>query len=353
MRQCFIHIGTHRTATTSLQTSLSSAASVLRSHNYLYPLSGRPPETPDGHHNIAWELSGDRRFRSEYGSISDLMAEIHDFPGDVILSSEDFECSVFSEERFRWFVHVLQRNDLAVHIIVYLRNQIDYAESLYRVMLRFGVRDPFDEFLRKVINEGQFCWQEWILSFCYKQLLASVESIENASIVVRSYDNPVHGSIIDDYFSILGLSAASLPIDSSIRLNANGTIAESIRMFYQNGKGSPLDALEDQVIDGLCQSIGTRKLPLLDQSRHRLVLRFQESNELIQTRYGINLTSRGQSTTLRRDSENGDDEWCTEELFSEAFRHQIDRLARLSKHDCPGTIDSRVSLSRLRGRTRA
>jgi hypothetical protein len=44
-----------------------------------------------GHHNIAWELCGDRRFRPDLGTIDDFFSEIDKSDRNVILSSEDFE----------------------------------------------------------------------------------------------------------------------------------------------------------------------------------------------------------------------------------------------------------------------
>jgi hypothetical protein len=96
MRQCFIHVGTHKTGTTSLQRALSRHQETLRSRRYLYPRTSRPPQAPDGHHNVALEISGDRRFRSEYGTLEDLIAEIQGARDHhILLSSEDLFSSDF------------------------------------------------------------------------------------------------------------------------------------------------------------------------------------------------------------------------------------------------------------------
>ena len=86
-----LHTGLHKTGTTALQSFLSTAAEELSTRGLLYPMAGRPPDFPDGHHNIAWQLGGDRRFRSSAGTLDDVASEISAFPGDAILSSEDFE----------------------------------------------------------------------------------------------------------------------------------------------------------------------------------------------------------------------------------------------------------------------
>src|ERR1044072_876913 len=114
MRRCFLHLGTHKTGTTSLQALLNESYLKLRELGYLYPRAGRPPEVPFGHHNIAWEISGDRGFRAENGGIEDLLAEIKGVPHDVIISSEDFECSLGRDGALPEFIRQLQTCGLHV-----------------------------------------------------------------------------------------------------------------------------------------------------------------------------------------------------------------------------------------------
>ena len=67
----------------------------------LYPASGRLSRgAPGGHHNIAWQLAGDRRFHRSAGTLDDVAAEIAAFPGDAILSCEDFESILGNTKRF-------------------------------------------------------------------------------------------------------------------------------------------------------------------------------------------------------------------------------------------------------------
>lgn len=105
-RRLFIHAGLHKTGTTALQCALALNPNWITDHEYRFPLSGRPYGA--GHHNIAWELSHDRRFRAEYGAISDLIAEIRHGDYNVILSSEDFTGALAHPCRFQEFVNTLR-----------------------------------------------------------------------------------------------------------------------------------------------------------------------------------------------------------------------------------------------------
>src|SRR5215203_3005331 len=102
-RRCFLHIGTHKTGSTSLQVLLYAHPTVLQAHGCLYPKTGRSPDSPAGHHDIAWEISGDARHQRAYGTIDDLAVEIASVPHDIILSSEDFECSICQRDAFASF----------------------------------------------------------------------------------------------------------------------------------------------------------------------------------------------------------------------------------------------------------
>ena len=89
-RTCFIHIGTHKTASTYLQRFISLNEEVLAKCDIFVPRSGRT-HAGSGHHNIAWGLSDDRRFMNGAGDISDMIAEIEGCPEkNVLISSEDF-----------------------------------------------------------------------------------------------------------------------------------------------------------------------------------------------------------------------------------------------------------------------
>src|SRR6185437_8931332 len=68
-----LHVGLHKTGTTAVQTALAAAAGRLRERHLLYPKAGRPADF-DGHHNVAWQLAGDHRFRPAFGTVNDVAA---------------------------------------------------------------------------------------------------------------------------------------------------------------------------------------------------------------------------------------------------------------------------------------
>lgn len=61
MNEIILHIGTHKTGTTTLQRFCASASDALAERGILYPRSARPRYGPTaGHHLIPWSIRGKR-----------------------------------------------------------------------------------------------------------------------------------------------------------------------------------------------------------------------------------------------------------------------------------------------------
>src|SRR5581483_5726152 len=88
-----IHLGATKTASTFLQKCLFANEALLREHGIYMPKAGRLPWATDviSHHNLAWELYGDRRYRESHGRWNDMLAEVKGTGADtVMLSTEAF-----------------------------------------------------------------------------------------------------------------------------------------------------------------------------------------------------------------------------------------------------------------------
>jgi hypothetical protein len=145
-RICFLHAGTHKSGTTYLQNFLQGNEFALASEGLYVPVAGRV--SPSGHHNIAWELTGDARYDPTQGTVSDLLAELSSVrPLRACVSSEDFEYLYRNAEALRTLRLRLNEIGYAVKVIFYLRPQAEYVESVYAELVRHGFRLDFLEFL--------------------------------------------------------------------------------------------------------------------------------------------------------------------------------------------------------------
>lgn len=285
IRRCYIHIGTHKTGTTSLQHVLNTQRNKLIELSYLYPCTGRPANARRGQHNIAWALSRDRRFRKRYGTIDELLTEIAGVRYDVILSSEDFESCIFHPEAFASFIERLKGLNLDITLIVYFRNQVEYSRSLYLELLPFGLNVPFREFLAVLMDRGEFRWREWIFPFDYEEFFKRLQSIDHVAVVARSFDS-ARGALIDDFCSILGFSSTKLITGEDIRLNEPTSTATALAHYYRNCVGRWLLPSERTALSSLYQSAEIQ-IDMTHHSKLKLIERFANSNQRLSQVSGI------------------------------------------------------------------
>jgi hypothetical protein len=164
-----MHIGTHKTGTTSLQSMIARNETYFADQGLFYPTVGR---AGDGHHNLAWELNGDERYDPSFGSFDDLLNELRQAkPRAVLISSEDFEYLHLRPESLRNFRRRLSRLGYKTHVIVVLRQPPDYLESLYFELQKYGLEEEFDGFRGRALAEGGIAFRGWDFRLNYNQLV--------------------------------------------------------------------------------------------------------------------------------------------------------------------------------------
>lgn len=296
MRRCFIHIGTHKTGTTAIQHLLSSNRAALEEKGYLYPQAGRPELLP-GHHNLAWEISGDRRFRDSYGKIDDLMREVNGRPEDIILSSEDLECSLHSRPGFSDFISTLQSNGFLVTVILYVRSQADYLARIYLTLLIFRMDLTFDDILELTLERAGFRWREWVFDFDYCDVLTRISEIADVNVMVRSYER-ARTSVCGDFLSVFGLTLRDLRVDAEVFENVSLPLRDYLLMFLQNRLGRRLIGDEENAVDNLVLP-GDRRIELSPAAGLRVWRKFRDSNRTLFLQHGIPEPEAGRTSEAR------------------------------------------------------
>lgn len=160
VEQLVLHIGTHKTGTTSIQAALKSSVSSLEEHGIIYPVAGRGPLS--GHHNFVWGLKGRPRYSPELGGIEELAREAHDARADVVVvSSETFTDGAWDTglvdlaERLQT---TLRASDVRVQ--AYVRPQWDYMESNYVQLARRGyLSRAFSEHVDMSLDHWRFDYE--------------------------------------------------------------------------------------------------------------------------------------------------------------------------------------------------
>jgi len=241
----YIHCGLHKTATTTLQQVLNNHEDMLRSSGILYPQAGR---IRGGHHNIAWQLARDRRFRQSTGDLDALFSEIDEFKGRVVLSSEDFESSIAHPERWQTVSRFVQESGRKLIFIMYFRSQVSYLESLYREMLKHGYGEEFTGFAGDVLAHGRVKIKEWEFHFDYWRVVNKLSTIPCVSIVSRNFHSLLMDSPVLDFFAALDMHCPFSEDISKSRYNMGIDIKDSITLYYQNRIQRKLNPHEQEAI---------------------------------------------------------------------------------------------------------
>lgn len=181
MKTAYIHIGTHKTGSTSIQFFLFKNRQKLIDRGFLYPLSGIPRKDLFGQHHLAaafLEKLNLNTYNPDAGGWEQVVIEANSFQDlNLIISSENFCLPRFDLEQIYKIKEYLSQ--YAVKIVIYLRKQDDYLISQYCQFIRSN--KYFDSFKQFVA--------ETKLSLDYYQILKpwqKVFGIEN--IIVKVFD---------------------------------------------------------------------------------------------------------------------------------------------------------------------
>jgi hypothetical protein len=187
-----LHIGTHKTGTSALQSFLVTNAEALRARGLNYLKAGLGQAM--AHHSLAW---GTRGFKGQDNSVwAEARAEVEAAPDAIhLVSSEGL-----------WFAEPdgikAEVEGLGpVRVIAYLRRQDRYLQSLYKQAITSGRKSKFETWRTQQEDRGDFLavMRKWAAAF-------GRENIE-----VRPYERD--GAKVDvtaDFFDALGVDARDL-----------------------------------------------------------------------------------------------------------------------------------------------
>lgn len=214
--KCFLHIGTEKTATTTIQAFFHINRPQLLKKGFIYTKSAGignnrslsvaayDPNRRDeftSSHNIS-TIQNLLDFQLE--TISNLRKEIEesmDGASSIIISSEHFQSRltrITEISRLKSILHGLNFTDISV--IVYLRRPSDIANSLYSTALKCG---------NHLLDEPPPPDHPYYNNICHHEnTIKKFGSIfGSSSIIPRLFDRNefINKSIIDDIMSVIGI----------------------------------------------------------------------------------------------------------------------------------------------------
>ena len=192
----YLHIGTHKTGTTSLQHFLFINRDKLLSQGFLYPQSGIPGLNPNGHHRLAWSLKKSKDRDRLVKSWQQLHQEIDRIsPENVVISSEDFE--IGNPKLVSLVKSHLEKYN--TKILIYLRRQDDFLQSVYTQNVKANTCHlKIHKFIQEITEKGRGDY--------YKLLKPWGDIFGKENIIVRIYEQKkLSNGLYRDFLNCLGI----------------------------------------------------------------------------------------------------------------------------------------------------
>lgn len=154
MKKCFLHLGLHKTASSSFQQTCASNRKLLAKEGLHYPLFScvysRPKRLKINNHSVPLRSIYDRNPRNYHinmrWNIQQIDEAIHDYEvqfasvlasdSSIILSGEGL--SLLSTTALSQLVERIQAMNFAIHPIALVRSPLDYAHSIAQQLIRGG-----------------------------------------------------------------------------------------------------------------------------------------------------------------------------------------------------------------------
>ncbi len=201
----YVHIGLHKTGTTSLQAFLYDNREKLIDEGYSYIDLHRAVTHCEAYRDRCYEQNGDVLLLPDFmiddsaenwkKAMKCIRKELEH--RNVILSAEDLS------RNYKKLLKCLKKEIQRVYVIVYLRRQDLWIESNYAKQIKTGsLSVGFKEYLDKELVG----WR--LENLNYYQLLSNIESIlGEGHVIPRVFEHSqlVGGSIESDFLSCLGI----------------------------------------------------------------------------------------------------------------------------------------------------
>ncbi len=273
----------------------------------LIPRNGRPKPGSGGHHNLAWELSGDPRYDPQFGSWREVLAEIaaSKMPA-VCISSEDLGLLYQKPDALCDLRKQLNSLGYQVRIVIYLRPQADCVESAYAEMARHQVPFSFRQYLEGSIpSDPRKPPGPRAYPFDYRKLLAPFErAFGQEALVVRAYRGSRRPNyLIKDFIAtvlpnrkIRGLNYYFSRARHNPSLNFAQVVERTLAQRRLDGSGE-FDG--DHALVARGEFMRGRFDPLDLRDLRNIRQRLRESNLALRERYEIRLPTVSAGRLLR------------------------------------------------------
>jgi hypothetical protein len=102
-------------------------------------------------------------------------------------------------------------------------------------LLKAGLGDEFNAYLRKVILTTKFEYKEWEFVFNHSEMVKSINSIKDIELMTRDYDHLIENDTVLDFCNALLLDGQKINIPQNTnRLNRRHETSTLLKLFFKN-----------------------------------------------------------------------------------------------------------------------
>jgi hypothetical protein len=207
-RICYIHIGPHKTGTSSIQWFLKQNRAELLKHGYFVPGSG----TGRGaHHPLARKLCGQPLPERRELAVVKFVRQLDKKSSEAVIISSETLASLFreSDNANRFFTRIGELN-LEPKLILFPRNQPQWINSRYAESIRgCSISDSFETFVQGAAQR---------LGLKYSPLLELAETYKAELIACPFTAETIAHGVVPTFLNAIGIDASHFR-DTNVRRN--------------------------------------------------------------------------------------------------------------------------------------
>ena len=207
-RVCYLHIGPHKTGTTSIQWFLKENRAVLLKRGYFVPESGN---IHGGHHPLVRCLCGQPVPPHQRDTAARFARAIKDtFCEAVVISSEALDGLLVNRDCARQFFGRMEELNLEPKLVFFPRNQSQLMNSRYsEVTMALHRSESFETFVQAEIRHP---------SFRYSHLIALADAFNSKLIAKPFTEETITRGVVPEFLRAIEIDPLQFP-DTKVRRN--------------------------------------------------------------------------------------------------------------------------------------
>lgn len=325
MKKLYLHIGSHKTGSTSIQFYLYKNKAQLNRFGYRY-YSCSPVGEIRKSCNPWVSITDELRFKgAKVKNKYNLADRLGQVDGNVILSAEHFSW-IFDYNEINKLHSVLSELFDKIYIVVYIRRQDALAVSHLQQASK-ATNAPARKFygdLTQALPEYKPYLDQYL---DYNNKIGMWgDAFGDDNIIVRDFarDSLFKGDVVDDFLNILGMSKIS-KINVNESMGAKSLVAN--RLFNELG----VNKGRKEVLDILIKNDKAKMLPSKHAAK-KFYENYKESNRLLNSRFNVSKTSYlfSEDFTMYPEGSEAD---LSEEILRNLLKEAMDNILRTKGGD--------------------